>query len=401
MTRQNQAEDLRKSAEDLNTQIATIDANLADARPDQLDALRVQKTRLINQQADLIKRANEFDTEASLKSGVIRVLVPAEAPSAPFEPQPWRDAAVAGIVGLFLGTAIVIIFDWINNRVGSPEEASRLSGGLPIVGMIPLSGRRRLRHRRLPPSPRGFVEAGSPAQEAYRSLATNIRFSAIGRSSTKIAVTSPSEGEGKTTVVANLARALADSGSKVAVVSADLRRPTLGEFFDIDEAEAGLTTVLLGDTPLLETATSVKCDPGVTLVFLAAGPIPGNPQAILGSPAMGDVITRLENAGADIILLDTAPILPVSDTLALVQHCDSVLLSIVPNGTKKTYLTEAVNRLRRVGTEILGISLDGVTEDALGYYGAGAGRYGARPADDETVVGPVTRTEAPGGLAHS
>ena len=233
-----------------------------------------------------------------------------------------------------------------------------------------------------------MVELGTPADEAYRSLATNVRFSAVGRTRTVIAVTSASPGEGKTTLVANLARTLAAAGSKVAVISADLRRPSLGELFGVADENEGLTTVLLGESTLPESVRQIEVLPGVTMVFLPSGPVPANPPAILASAPMADVVKRIAAAGADIVLLDTAPLLPVSDTLVLAQHCDAVILSVVPQGTRKSHLVEAVNRLRRVDIDILGITLDGVTKQELGYYGFGEGDYGAKPQGKVSSTSP-------------
>lgn len=395
--RQVQATDLRRIADDLDKEVAVMDQSLARAEGTELESLRVQRTRLIGQQADLRTRANQLDTEAELKTGAIAVLTAAETPSSPFAPLPARNAILAGLVGVFLATAAVIIFDWLNNRVRMPEEISRLTGGLPIIGSVPLVGSKRLHRRRLPERQRAFVEGHSAAEEAYRALATNIRFAMIGRATTRIVVTSGSPGEGKTTLVANLARTLAIAGSKVVVVSADLRKPDLGECFGIDESESGLTSVLLGDALLPAAVRQVECMPGVNLLFLPAGPIPSNPQAVLASGAMGEVLARLESAGAEVILLDTAPVLPVADTLALMQHCHSVVLSVVPEATKRSDLKETVGRLRHIEAQILGISLDGVTKQMLGYYGLGAGVYGSReksrgadPAEDSrAATGPL------------
>ncbi len=394
-TRRNQASDLRNVADDLTKQVQALDFSLALAQGDNdLETLRLQRTRLISQQADLRTRATQLDTEADLKSGAISIVAPAATPSSPFEPKPLRNAVVAALVGLFLATAAVVLYDWLNNRVNTADEISRLAGGLAILGSIPLWGAKKVRRRHLPDIDRRLVDVGSPAEEAYRSLAANVRFSTMGRKSTRILVTSAVPGEGKTTLVANLARTLALAGSRVAVVSADLRRPALGAIYGVDDTGDGLTSVLLGRSTLPETMRQVEVAPGTVVAILPAGPVPGNPPALLASPSMADVLTRLEGAGADVILLDSAPVLPVSDTLVLAQHCDGALLVVVPEVTKKSHLTQTVSRLRNVDTPIIGIALDGVTESALGqYYGIGYGGYGGAPPAAAQAPAPRSSTE--------
>jgi capsular exopolysaccharide synthesis family protein len=382
-SRRQQAADLRAVADGLQTQIDVYAYALGQAPPEQLEALRLERGRLVSQQADFRTRAIQLDTEADLKTGAIAVLAPAEPPSAPYEPKPWRTALVAGLVGLLLGTAGVVLYDWMNNRVSTADEVARLAGGVPILGSIPLQGARKVRRRRLPRSGRQLVELGEAGDEAYRSLAANLRFSSMGRASTRILVTSAGPGEGKTTVVANLARTLVLAGSSVAVVSADLRRPALGPIFGVDDAGDGLTSVLLGRAPLPSVMHAVEVAPGNRLCLVPAGPLPGNPPAMLASPSMADVLAQLERAGADVVLLDTAPVLPVSDTLVLAQHCDGALVVAVPEVTKKSELAEAVAALRNVETPIIGIALDGVTRSGLDGYTS---------TDAEAHLAPVTTT---------
>jgi Mrp family chromosome partitioning ATPase len=105
------------------------------------------------------------------------------------------------------------------------------------------------------------------------------------------------------------------------------------------------------------------------MALLPTGPLPGNAPAILGSEAFAKILTRLEEAGADMILIDTAPVLPVSDTLVLAQQVDGLVVTAVPELTKKSNLAEAVRRLRAVEAEIVGVVMNGVTKKTGNYYG--------------------------------
>ncbi len=375
-SRRIQADELRRVARQLEDDIDALDQSLADGgSSDQLDALRLQRERLLAQQADLRIRANELDTEADLNAGSLNFLVEAELPDSPFEPTPLRDALLAALAGAFLGLTLVLAYDWVNNRVTTPDEVARLTAGLPILAALPVHGNGRRRRRRLPAIDQQLVAAGSPADEAYRTLATNIRFSAEGSTTSRLAVTSATPGEGKTTVVANLGRTLAASGARVVIVSADLRRPRIGSVFGIDETATGLTSVLLGEVPLAEAVLPLDIGTGLHMALLPTGPLPGNAPAILGSEAFAKILTRLEEAGADMILIDTAPVLPVSDTLVVAQQVDGLVVIAVPELTKKSDLAEAVRRLRAVETEIVGVVMNGVTKKTGNYYGYGYG-YG-------------------------
>jgi capsular exopolysaccharide synthesis family protein len=208
-----------------------------------------------------------------------------------------------------------------------------------------------------------------------------------------LAVTSAAPGEGKTTVVANLGRALAASGAHVVIVSADLRRPRIGSVFDIDETTSGLTSVLLGEVTLAEAIQPLDVEGGLQMALLPSGPLPANAPAILGSEAFAKVLTRIEEAGADVILIDTAPVLPVSDALVIAQQVDGVVVTAVPELTKKSSLAEAIRRLRAVDAEVVGVVMNGVTKrtgDHYGYgygygYSQGYGRDFGKPVDVEAL----------------
>ena len=377
-SRRIQANQLRGVARQLNDDIDVIDRSLFRGGPDvRLDALRVRRGRLVAQQADLRIRANELDIEADINAGSLQFVVPAELPESPFEPTPLQDAILAAGLGAFLGVTLVLAYDWVNNRVTTPDEVVGLTDGLPILASLPVHGDQRRRRRRLPAIEQQLVAVGSRADEAYRTLATSIRFSAVGRTTSTLAVTSAIPGEGKTTVVANLGRALAASGARVVIVSADLRRPRIGSVFDIDETTTGLTSVLLGEVTLAEALRPLDVGAGLRMALLPSGPLPGNAPAILGSEAFAKILTRIEEAAADVILVDTAPVLSVSDSLVVAQQVEGVVVTAVPELTKKSNLVEAVRRLRAVEAEIVGVVMNGVTDKTGNYYGYGYS-YGYR-----------------------
>lgn len=206
----------------------------------------------------------------------------------------------------------------------------------------------------------------SPAAEAFRTLRTNIQFSSLDHELRTILVTSPGPREGKSTILANLAIAIAEAGRRVIAVDCDLRRPALHQFFGLDHA-TGLTSALLEDDPgalpLQETFV-----PGLRL--LASGPQPPNPSELLGSQRFNRVVEALKQE-ADIVLFDAPPVLAVADAVVLAARLDGVLLVISAGKTKREPARRARQQLERVNARLIGLVLNDVKIDRslYQYYG--------------------------------
>ena len=214
----------------------------------------------------------------------------------------------------------------------------------------------------------GLVAASSPrsdAAEAYRTLATNIQFSSLDRPVRTLLVTGATPDEDKTTVLANLAITLAQTGRRVVVVDCDLRRPRLHAVFGAAEAP-GLTSMILDDSlgpPLQETSF-----PNVRVV--TSGPLPPNPAELLGSERMGRAIAQI-GANADYILFDAPPVTVVSDAAILAARLDGVLLVVASGKTRREAARRAKEQLDRVGARLLGTALSNVKpEKSKSEYGA-------------------------------
>ncbi len=305
---------------------------------------------------------------------------------------------LAGGLGLLLGLLIVFLLERVDDTVAL-EDLEEVTGGAPVLGSIPLQASRSLKHHHLPERPRALVGPRSVDAEAFRTVTTSLRFSDLGRKKRIIAVTSASMSEGKSTVTANLAVAMAQGGRRVVAISGDLRRPSLAQFFGIDETEVGLTSVLVGDVPVSGAVVKVA-DPDATgLLILPVGPLPHNPAEMLGSAAMKQMLDGLVAAGADYVLIDCPPILAVSDTLSVVEHVDGVIVVCVPGQTKSEDLSDACGRLRQVGTEIIGVVANGVSEKRAKY----APYYAEEPkAPSQTLdtAPPVDGGRQPDGAGH-
>ena len=206
----------------------------------------------------------------------------------------------------------------------------------------------------------------SPVSEAYRTLRTNLEFFSLDEPIRTLVVTSPGTEEGKSTVLANLAVALAQGGKRVILADCDLRRPTQHTLFGLDNA-TGLTTMMLDEAaqsepPLRET-------PVDGLRVLPTGPLPPNPAELLGSRRMKEALAALLGK-ADVLLFDAPPVLAVTDALVLAVQTDGVLLVVKAGGTRREHVQQAKERLERVNARIVGAVLNNAPADAMlqGYY---------------------------------
>jgi len=205
----------------------------------------------------------------------------------------------------------------------------------------------------------------SAAAEAFRTLRTNIQFASLDQSLHMLTVTSVGIDEGKSEVAANLAITMAQAEQRVILVDGDLRRPALHTLFGLTN-DQGLTSMLFAPegsaAPLQQTSV-----PGLQL--LSSGPLPPRPADILGSRRMGEILHGLRDI-ADVIIIDTPPVLAVSDTVVLAPRVDGVLLVMQAGRTRREHARQARNVLDKAKANIVGVVLNGAElTQASGYYG--------------------------------
>ncbi len=204
----------------------------------------------------------------------------------------------------------------------------------------------------------------SAASEAFRTLRTNLMFSSVERPLSTIAVTSTTDAEDKSTVLANLAVTFAQGGYKTIIVDADLRRPSQHTLWDI-KSGSGLTTMMIEDSALANpplVQTSVK-----DLWLLPAGQLAPNPADLLGSQRMNDIIGLLK-ARANYVLFDVPPVLAATDAALLSAKLDGVLLVLRAGKTRRDHAARAKQALERVHVRILGSVLTNAPRENLGKY---------------------------------
>jgi capsular exopolysaccharide synthesis family protein len=205
---------------------------------------------------------------------------------------------------------------------------------------------------------------GAAASEAFRVLRTNIQFLSLDEPVKSILITSATPAEGKSTTLANLAVAFTQTGATVCAVDADLRRPTLAKLFDLDNW-AGLTTALIGQTPLDEVLRPTTV-PGLTL--LPSGPLPPNPAELLGSARMSDLLAEL-TARFDMVLVDSPPVLAVADSAVLAPRLDGVVMAVRAKSVDHRQVARAKEALTAVQARLLGVVMTAVPSSGKdGYY---------------------------------
>lgn len=203
------------------------------------------------------------------------------------------------------------------------------------------------------------------ASEAYRVLRTNLQFLGLDEPVRTMLITSATPGEGKSTTIANLAVAFAQTGARVCLVDADLRRPTIAKSFGL-ENWSGLTTALIGQAPLEECLRSAADVPG--LAIMTSGPIPPNPAELLGSARMSALLEQLQER-YDMVLIDSPPVLAVTDAAVLAPKVAGVVMVVRANAVDYRQVGRAKEALEAVKARVLGVVLSAVQpEGREGYY---------------------------------
>lgn len=330
--------------------------------------------------------SNEIDALNNQLSfvGVAEDNSPAIPPTSPSKPQPTRNALLALPIGLILGIALVFLFEQLDDSVKSKDDLQRTTGPrLPILGLIPVdtSSKRRSTHLVSHERP------NSASGEAYRSLRTAVQFLGTDEPLHCLQVTSALAGEGKTTTVANLAFVLARAAERpVVVVDLDLRRPRLHEFFDLDN-DIGFTSVLHGVVPVSAAIQTFADEPSVSV--LVSGPIPSDPSELLASRRTAEVLASLRADGA-LVLVDSPPVLPVTDALVISKWVDATLLVTNAGSTNMRQVQRALELLDQVDGPVVGTVLNRAPSGASSY---GYGNYAGYSDRERAQGGPPTRLQ--------
>ncbi|MFC7371397.1 CpsD/CapB family tyrosine-protein kinase [Fictibacillus iocasae] len=207
------------------------------------------------------------------------------------------------------------------------------------------------------------LSSKSPVFEAYRTLRTNIQFASVDKELKTLVITSPGPGEGKSTTVANLAVAFAQTGKKVLLIDADLRKPTVHYTFQTENLE-GLTNVLSKQSNMKKVLQKTENE---NLFLITSGPIPPNPSELLGSNSMKELLAEA-SAEFDLILFDSPPVLAVTDAQILSNITDGSILVVKSGGTEQDQAVKAKEMLMTGQGKLLGVVLNSKNQKNDDYY---------------------------------
>jgi capsular exopolysaccharide synthesis family protein len=367
--------DLEASRRPLEDQLSELKQKLrttavalgAAVTPTEAERLNTRYAALLTQQGNVVQALSELPSPESIRIG--DVLQPGSFPVSPSEPDHLIAAILGIVVGLAIGVGAALFKERLDEGFRGRDDLE-LQSGAPVLAFVPrLPSQRR--------NPVMLANPSSPGAEAYRALRLRLLHASEGQGFRTIVATSSVAGEGKSSVTANLSVALAQAGKQVVVVSADLRRPSLHEYFPTGDG-SGLREVLVGKMSPGDAPSRTKIE---NLRVLHAGhTVASDELDLLGSSGMSDLLTRL-TAFADFVLIDTPPLLAASEAAALAKIADGVLFVIDPRRVQKHTVEQARLQLQLVGAHVIGVVVNNYDPRRFRPYSSRY-RYDEHPSGD-------------------
>lgn len=360
----------------------------------------------------LLQRSKENDVLMSNKPNNVSVVDYAVPPASPVGPNRTRTVFMALFLSLGLGIGVALFLEYLDDTVSSTEEVERLLH-LPALAVIPSAS--GAWGRRLAAAPGALqkrngnsgngnsgnpellmnVDSHSPLAESYRHLRTSVLLSTAGRAPKSLLVTSSLPGEGKTTTAVNTAISLAQTGARVVIIDADMRRPRLRSIFGLSDG-AGLSSILSSAVSEADMLRLVVKEESTGLNILTSGPIPPNPAELIGSDQMRRLLGVLQ-AEFTHVVIDSPPITSFTDGVLIATMVDGVLLVVHGGKSSRKVVMRSRQLLRDVGGKIFGVVLNNVSIQSHDYYYYQR-YYGAR--DYKSDVEAETEPVAPSGILN-
>ena len=324
----------------------------------------------------------------------VTIVRPATESDTPVGAEALNTVLVGALLGLSLGLVLAFVQETLDTSIGTIEDVEAYLE-VPVLGVVPHIDSRETVQRILERRPAlaqmdpeallshalliTHFDPKSPVAEAYRTLRTNVQFARMERSGKILVITSPTLQEGKTTTIVNLALTLAQSGQRTLLIGGNMRRPSIHRFFGI-EREPGLSDILVGSTPWRDCVRTVAdilmgrfemedimAAPGLdNLHIIEAGPIPANPSELLSTPKMAEFLRAVRDE-YDIVLIDTPPVLPVTDSAIVASQADGVILVYQAGKVGRLVLKRAKIHIENVGGKVWGVVLNDVKTEIAGY----------------------------------
>ena len=327
----------------------------------------------------LMQRSKENDVSMAGTPNNIHVVDYASQPKGPIGPGRMQGVTMALVLSLFFGVALSLFLEYLDDTVKSSGDVER-SLRLPALAVIPIAG--RTARQRFLPTPLMFLKSnansgngrellinadGSSVQaEAYRHLRTSVLLSTAGRAPRTLLVTSSVPEEGKTTTVVNIATVLAQTGAKVLVIDADMRRPRLHQVFGMENND-GLSTALSSEMTHDEIFSMVNQYKDTNVYLMSSGAIPPNPAELLGSEQMRNLVEAASST-FQYVIIDSPPIASFTDGVLISSIVDGVLLVVQGGKTSRQVVRRTRQMLQEIGAKIIGVVLNKVDVNSPGYY---------------------------------
>ncbi len=363
----------------LNT--VTIDISVTDTDPE-------LAARIANATAasftDAVQNTLEKPNAADAASPVqVTITNPATEPTRPSSPNIPVFIALGALLGLAAGIAFALLRTVLDTRIHTLHDVEHLTDR-PLLGGIAFDPEAEKRPLIVHADPR------SPRSESFRTLRTNLQFLDVDGDARTFVISSAGPGEGKSTTAANLAIALAETGSRVALVDGDLRLPRVADYMAI-EGGVGLTDVLIGRVDVADVLQKWGTN---SLYVLPSGAVPPNPSELLGSDAMTRLLKTLSDY-FDVIIIDAPPLLLVTDAAVIGRKASGVLLAVASGKTRKQELSGAVRALETAGVSMLGTVVTMLPTKGPDSYGYGAYTYGTTHPAPSAGAGIMRTPRAP------
>jgi len=309
----------------------------------------------------LLKRLNEASVGEDIQAVNVRIVDRAVVPTNPIKPRKLLNIGLSVLIGIFAGVGFAFFFEYLDNTFRTPEDVEDVLG-IPFLGIVPdikLHEDEGEDIRDLIV----FKKPRSTSAEAFRSVRTNLLLSSADQKPGVILITSPGPFEGKSLITINLSLILAQTGERVLLVDGDMRKPRVHKAFGLDDSK-GLSTLLTGHSDIKEVIFE-SVIPNIYL--LPAGPKPPNPAELLGSEKMGEVIRELRKK-FEFIIIDSPPLIAVTDAAVLSTLVDGVVLILKAGQTTKELAKRAAKTLKDVNAKIVGAILNDVDLERDRYY---------------------------------
>ncbi|MCD4670098.1 MAG: polysaccharide biosynthesis tyrosine autokinase [Actinomycetia bacterium] len=346
--------DSKENLDDASEEISKLEESGRDIP----ESLRKELEMYSSMYVMLSEKYENLKISETIGDSFAKTIETAVVPEESIKPSKKLYLAASFLIGLLLGCGIILLKEALDNAIKTSSDVKRYYG-LNTISQIAYDKSYDTKKRELIV----LKEPDSHVSESIRELRTNLGYFNIDSKSKTIGITSSQLEEGKSFISANLAVSMAQSGVKTLLINADFRKPIIHKYFNFNN-NSGITSILTGHSKLSEEVRSTEVE---NLHFLASGPIPPNPVELLGSDLMGNMLEVLSEK-YDYVIIDTPPIVPVTDLVVLARKIDSILVVARAGKVTRSVALQAVEKMEVVKGKVLGVVLNGVVRKESYYY---------------------------------